>query len=229
MIKNWELFAVPIGCVNSYDRHDVLKELVSKLVQDRPIDKGAQDSADYSGVRNTFNSVEESLFSIHDISPVDTLELAIFESWCTEKLDEFLRDTLQFYSPSGGIVTDCWVNEALEDDAHQKWHMHSNSILSATYYLNYDPSIHEPLTFISPVWQAGTSPTLELNTTVLNKYNSTSFTPEYHEGAFLIWSSHLKHGYHGNKFNKGRMSISMNYLPKTIKSYIYSFDIVPGR
>ena len=224
-----DVFAVPISCAENYPHHETLKATITKLIQDRPINKKSQESADELGIRNTFNSVEESLFSVHGIDPIEELEIALFESWCTEKLDEFLTDTLQFVNPSGGIVTDCWVNEALRDNAHQLWHMHSNSILSATYYLNYDPSRHDPLVFINPIWHAATAPSLDLDTIELNSYNAKRYAPEYNEGDLLMWCSYLNHGFEGKRSNKGRISISMNYMPKTVQSTAYSFDIVPGR
>jgi hypothetical protein len=224
-----DVFVVPIKRAENYPHHETLKATITELIQDRPINKRSQESSDELGIRNTFNSVDESLFSVQDIDPIAALEIELFENWCTAKLDEFLSDTLQFVNPSGGIVTDCWVNEAIRDNAYQDWHIHSNSILSATYYLNYDPSRHEPLTFISPIWQASTTWSLDLDTIEFNKYNAKRYMPEYNEGDLLMWCSYLKHGFGGKRFNKGRISISMNYMPKTIQSTLYSFDILPGR
>ena len=45
------------------------------------------------------------------------------------------------------------------------------------------------------------------------------------EGSIIVWRSHLIHGYTKPNLKPGRMTLSLNALPKTVSNGIYGFSI----
>jgi len=97
--------------------------------------------------------------------------------------------------------------------------------VSATYYVNYIPSIHSALAFSNPFLNVHVEPFMELNTIESTEFNQKDIVCDFiEEGDLVLWTSHLDHGYDINIGN-GRVSISMNFVPSKFKSGPYSFSI----
>lgn len=154
----------------------------------------------------------------------DTLE--IFNLWVTECCNYFVTDIIGYNLESGMTMTNSWLN-ICNEGGFQVPHIHTNSYISGTYYVNIEDK-HAPLNFrhqqVSP---HATSPTISLEKKSIQPtlYNSdATFFPQ--SGQLYLWQSHLSHGYFNNK-KDGRISISMNFLPKKIINGNYGFEISP--
>ena len=119
------------------------------------------------------------------------------------------------------VLRESWINNC-DKGGSQFAHNHGNSILSYTYYINYDfKKGHAPLFFERPNFNS--SPFFSLLS--WTKWTSSrNILFEIMEGDILIWPSYLQHGYFENK-GDSRISISGNALLKEISNSGYSFQI----
>jgi hypothetical protein len=221
------MFAMPLVKDDGFAYHSELKEVIASIIKGREC-----TSEDFylSGIQNYFNSSAQTLF---DLSPEYDI-LVELEQYCLKELNYCMSNVLYKENEDGGIITDSWVNLTSSNRAWQLWHSHANSYLSATYYVNYDKEKHQNLMFDGQP-TADSRQHLLLNDisgledNSLGKYCKRFYTPDINEGDFIMWPSHILHGYgdgHSLRtYEPGRCSISMNYLPQKISSGTYSFKI----
>ena len=68
-----------------------------------------------------------------------------------QNLEKTLSDFILKYICSIGfcceevVITNAWLNCAMANSS-QALHLHSNSFISGTYYINFLPNVHAPLT-----------------------------------------------------------------------------------
>ena len=221
------MFAIPLITDNCFKYHSELKKAISTIVDNREC---TSDYFHLSGIKNYFNDSSQTLF---DLS-YDYDVLKELESYCLQQLNYCLSNVFYKENEDGGVITDSWVNVTSSDRAWQLWHSHANSYLSATYYVNYDKDKHQNLMFDGqPTADSRQHILLNdingLEDSSLGKYCKRFYTPDINEGDLVMWPSHILHGYGDGhspkKYESGRCSISMNYLPKKISSGTYSFYI----
>lgn len=151
-----------------------------------------------------------------------------------KKLEESLRDyCVEYINKSGFIcdqvvITDAWLNRA-GLNAQQHSHLHYNSYLSGTYYINFDSQKHSQIIFYNQrlLNAAIHSPVIEIpvNTNQPTPFNSKEISINCKEGQVLIWKSHLNHGYKKNMVDN-RLTMSFNVMPKVCTDgSTYSFSI----
>ena len=117
-----------------------------------------------------------------------------------------------------------WINANIGGFQHP--HNHGNSLFSATYYIQFDSEAHSGLEFHNP--RAPSSlfkPYLEVNGNEETEHSKHKHLIPVSQGDLLIWPSELMHGYDQKKVAMPRVSMSMNFLPETIKSHVYGFKI----
>lgn len=143
---------------------------------------------------------------------------------------EFLEDSVNHYANNllklntEFFVTLGWINQT-HTNCVMGNHNHGNSYFSGTYYLNYNPIVHEPLAFVKELEFAAQSPYMGIIPQSYNTFNAPGYrVTEAKEGELIAWPSHLLHGHGPNKADD-RISISMNFLPKYITNGIYKFKI----
>lgn len=136
-----------------------------------------------------------------------------FEEWIKQCSIDYINDTLG-YECKSVIVTDCWLNKC-DTDGYQFMHVHSNSYISGTYFVNFIKGKHSHLAFQSRDALPGASckPYIEVPECKQTKYNSGGAIIDHDEGDLLLWESNLVHGYERN-YADNRISISFNILPE---------------
>ncbi len=117
-----------------------------------------------------------------------------------------------------------WINANVGGFQHP--HNHGNSLFSATYYIQFDPKLHSGLEFHNPRSPSSLfKPYLEVNSSKETAYSKHKHLVPVSQGDLLIWPSELMHGYDQKKVAAPRVSMSMNFLPETVKSHVYGFKI----
>lgn len=165
------------------------------------------------------------LFNYADQSLLDTNLFDNFEKWITDCSLDFINLTLG-YKCDKIFITDCWLNKC-DTDGHQFMHVHSNSYISGTYFVNFIRGKHAHLSFQSSdsVPGACVRPYIELPPSTQTKYNSPGAILDHGEGDLLLWESNMVHGYERN-YADDRISISFNVLPEVLSTKgSYSFKV----
>ena len=119
-------------------------------------------------------------------------------------LEEFLRDELFEFCNEAQVTcstTDAWVVRYEKGD-HQTVHNHRGWGFSGIIYVEFDPKVHTPTTFVAP-WQEPRS-----DTTSLAKPQNVK------EGTMFIAPSSCLHFVHPNTSRKRRTIISFDLLPE---------------
>ena len=216
MLGIYPLFPVPIA-KTQYEpkKHVEFKKTVLDFIKDNK--ELETDGIISPELKHFFNSSEQEKGFFDYIPDQD------FKNFLEESAFDFVsgvmgRDVEQM------MITDCWINTCYKN-GFQRYHSHANSYVSATYYVNYIPSIHSALAFSNPFLNVHVEPFMELNTIESTEFNQKDIVCDFiEEGDLVLWTSHLDHGYDINIGN-GRVSISMNFVPSKFKSGPYSFSI----
>jgi len=216
MLGIYPLFPVPIA-KTQYEpkKHVEFKKTVLDFIKDNK--ELEVDGIISPELKHFFNSSEQEKGFFDYIPDQD------FKKFLEESAFDFVsgvmgRDVEQM------MITDCWINTCYKN-GFQRYHSHANSYVSATYYVNYIPSIHSALAFSNPFLNVHVEPFMELNTIESTEFNQKDIVCDFiEEGDLVLWSSHLDHGYDINIGN-GRVSISMNFVPSKFKSGPYTFSI----
>lgn len=206
-----EIFPTPIG-IFQYDKHDyVEKQIEIYLSKNKPTHRGVSDR----------------LFHYENDKGNTILDNYIFKDlkkWILECSSLYSREVLGFNTDEM-IVTDSWINVA-KKGAYQMPHLHVNSFLSATYYINRNNN-HSPILFRNPknVEYNGNKPILLMNIKKNTKFNS-DVRIEPKNGTLVIWESFVVHGYEENP-SDGRIAMSLNIMPRNITNGVYGYEILP--
>ena len=204
--ETFDIFPSPVSVYN-YDKHDQIKEVIYRILSD---------------TKETVNTNSNSLFHYGNDMGESVLyreELEHFKNWVEESCEDYVEKVLGNYLADKMVVTESWINVA-NKGAFQYYHYHTNSIVSGTYYVNFDD--HVPLFFRHPnTFEGHSLPTLEMSKGDTTKYNSDARINVY-EGGLYLWQSNLVHGYPFNP-KDDRISLSINFIPNYITSGKYGF------
>jgi len=215
MLGAYPLFPVPI-VKDKYPKHIELKDKILNFIENN---KDLEvDGIISPELKHFFNSseLEKGFF--------DYIQDENFKEFLLESSYNFVRGVMGYDLEDDLIITDCWINNCYKN-GFQKFHSHGNAFVSATYYVNYIPSIHSALTFLNPFLNVHVEPFFDLNIVEKTQFNQKEIVCDFiEEGDLVLWSSHLDHGYDINIGN-GRVSISMNFIPSKFKSGPYTFSI----
>jgi uncharacterized protein (TIGR02466 family) len=117
-----------------------------------------------------------------------------------------------------------WVNSNL--GGRQNPHVHNNSLISATYYVQIDPKKHVGLDFHNPKTPASLRRAiLEVEPDISTPYSDPFRSAQVEQGDLLIWPSEIMHSYIQPPVDVPRITMSMNFLPEVIQSYVYGFKV----
>lgn len=215
MLNVYPVFSIPIAKI-PYPQHSEFKDKILNFIKENK--ELEVDGITSPELKHFFNSSEQEKGFFDYIKDED------FEKFLKDSSYGFVRGVMGYDVEDDLIVTDCWINTCYKN-GFQRFHSHANSFVSATYYVNYEPSIHSNLTFLNPFSNIHVEPFFELNTIETTAFNQKEIVCDFiEEGDLVIWSSHLDHGYDINIGN-GRVSISMNFVPSKFKSGPYQFTI----
>ena len=113
-------------------------------------------------------------------------------------------------------IANSWINISLPSSS-QGFHSHANSLISGTYYISFDSSIHPSLVLKHPRAQCSFS-AYEDMPFLPTIYNSPLFKPSYSQGDLLLWPSYLEHGFFAN------MNCSDSLTPRVSLSFNINID-----
>ena len=127
------------------------------------------------------------------------------------------------------IINSAWLNNSKKGSTLD-YHFHSNSFVSANYFINFTPGNHSQLTFQNDRVFSGKYP--DYPTFVIPSkdtptiFNAPSIGLEAKEGQIFVWRSHKVHGYSEPNKEDNRLTLSLNSMPKILDNGKYSFSII---
>lgn len=209
------LFPTPVGSYAGFPGQDLFQQQLQAVLNQSEARSNSQDPR----LRHWFDSAGSSVLELQ-------------EPWIQELKDWILKCALDFTVRVQGVqcaglqVMNSWCNSA-DQGASQPPHSHENSLISGTYYVSFEQG-HSPISF----WRPGSlgqpnHPYISL----AHQAERTSFSADEIQispasGTLLLWPSHLLHGHSGNA-RDGRLSLSMNLLPKQLLGSSYGFSLSP--
>ena len=206
-----EIFPIQIGTYNFPCKHKTrLKHLCFDIFDKYKNNKYYSRQNSGSGYLRHYFDREDLVPSLLDYPGFET-----FNSWIKRCSIDYIHNTLGC-NCDNVVIVQCWINDCSKGGS-QPPHNHQNSLISGTYFVNYTPEIHAPLTFDESTIMG--TPYLSLGHTRDRFANI-----EPYEGTLLLWESHIKHGYKSNNTDK-RISISFNVMPETLPG-IYGFKLM---
>jgi len=145
-------------------------------------------------------------------------------------LQKFVLTYIEFlgYECDEIIINSAWLNKS-DEKSTLAYHNHCNSYISANYFINYNPDLHSSLTFRNDRASLGRNqdfPFFKLKKSKKKSiYNSDVINIDANEGQVIVWRSNQSHGYFEPNKANGRMTLSLNSLPRTIDDGLYKFTI----
>ena len=147
-----------------------------------------------------------------------------FRNWCEQQAEYYGKEIKGDYIQETVQVTDSWINVA-DKGGYQHPHYHSNSYLSAVYYVNYDNEKHISTNFTrEESLYFPSMPALQLMRKKYTPYNQDNELI-VNEGELIIFPAQIIHGYNDNKF-QDRVTLSMNMMPTIVTNGDYGWRCV---
>ena len=208
------LFPIPVGSYKGFSKQDEIKESLLDLLSSNEARPNSQDP----NLRHWFDSSVTGVLNLNDSL------LQALKSWVLDCTVDFVQEIEGCHCNEMQVISS-WCNCA-DKGASQAPHRHENSWISGTYYITHEEG-HAPIQFYKSA--ALTQPnsaflSLAKKTTTLFNTDTIQISPS--SGTLLLWPSHLLHGYSGNA-KDGRLSLSMNLLPKNLIGSSYSLSLAP--
>ena len=191
------------------DAHLNYKRSIIGLI-DRMDDSDFRVTSRSSEIKHLFKGPSRSVFR-------ETGDFGELEETILEGNQAYL--SLCGYKQEDCFISEAWINFG-ERKSKQILHNHSNSLISGTYYVNFNNN-HGGICFeydrnLSRTGSNGPFLTLQLDDESKSVFLRDSvFQPE--EGAILYWQSHMNH-YTISSEQGGRVTLSFNLLPKRFAS-----------
>ena len=208
------LFPTPVGSYKGFSKQNEIKESLLDLLSSNEARPNTQDP----NLRHWFDSSVKGVLDLEDSL------LQALKSWVLHCAVDFVQE-IEGCRCNEMQVISSWCNCA-DKGASQAPHRHENSWISGTYYIAHEEG-HAPIQF----WKSAalTQPnsaffSLARKTPTVFNTDVIQISPS--SGTLLLWPSHLLHGYSKN-LKDGRLSLSMNLLPKNLIGTSYSLSVTP--
>jgi len=170
------------------------------------------------------NPRSHSLTHIDHYSVVQDDRFSRFRTWVENCAEDFMSNVMGYYLPETMQVTDSWIN-ICNEGGYQSPHFHSNSVISALYYVNFDPEKHSHTYFGRP--RLGMSypqyNALQIPYHKETRYNQFDCVTGA-EGRLFLWESHMIHGFKVNN-HPNRITVAMNLMPTVISNGDYGWRV----
>ena len=161
----------------------------------------------------------------HGQNILNSTHLLELSSFILDSSRHFLINT--FGITNELFISNSWLNIS-SSATGQAFHSHANSLISGTFYVAFDPSIHPSLVLRHPRSQCSFSSYEDLSI-VPTAFNSPFFKPSYSEGDLLLWPSYLEHGFfpciETDNSSPSRVSLSFNVNIKRTLLHSYSLSL----
>ena len=208
------LFPTPVGSYKGFSKQNEIKESLLDLLSSNEARPNTQDP----NLRHWFDSSVKGVLDLEDSL------LQALKSWVLHCAVDFVQEIEGCHCNEMQVISS-WCNCA-DKGASQAPHRHENSWISGTYYIAHEEG-HAPIQF----WKSAalTQPnsaffSLARKTPTVFNTDVIQISPS--SGTLLLWPSHLLHGYSEN-LKDGRLSLSMNLLPKNLIGTSYSLSVTP--
>ncbi len=205
-----DLFPIAAAKYKRVD-HEQIKQSFIKVLESYPKDKV------YSDGENLLHFFNDGNFDPRQYQGLETLM-----DWILECVSDYAERFLGIQNRKF-VDLNVWINS--NKGGTQAPHVHNNSFLSATYYIQLNKT-HSGLNFYNP----RSSASLRRSTIDIEPDTQTAYTTPYQslqvdQGDLLIWPSELLHGYVQPEVDIPRVTMSMNFLPEIVNSKLYGFKI----
>ena len=205
----------PIGVFKlPLEKHLKYKQIIHNIFMEAPDDLRQKFPAEpytnhicNSSFQNVFNSFSQLKELESDIQKflIKYINVIGFEA------DEF-------------IINSAWLNCA-DKGSNLHFHHHGNSYISANYFVDFNPKTHSQLSFLNDRELSGKYPGFpyfEIKKSIKNTiYNTSPLRINCVEGQILFWRSHNIHGYSESNKADGRITLSLNSIPKVLDNGKY--------
>ena len=193
--------------------HDKVKENILTEIEEQKLNQ------------LSYNTNSRALSHIGHYSVLQNdVKFGRFRNWCEQQAEYYGKEIKGDYIQETVQVTDSWINVA-DKGGYQHPHYHSNSYLSAVYYVNYDNEKHISTNFTrEESLYFPSMPALQL---MRKKYTPHNQDNELivNEGELIIFPAQIIHGYNDNQF-QDRVTLSMNMMPTIVTNGDYGWRCV---
>jgi len=191
------------------DDHKALRQQILTIVNNCPEDNK--------------EDTEEGFIHYYNAGNFPTGELPEFMSWVRSCVSDYAERFLGI-SQREFVDLNVWVNS--NSGGRQNPHVHNNSLISATYYVQIDPEKHVGLDFHNPRTPASLRKAMiEIEPDISTPYSDPFRSAQVEQGDLVIWPSEIMHGYIQPPVDVPRITMSMNFLPEVVQSKLYGFKI----
>ena len=183
---------------------------------------GVIPNKEEKSVLSKFQGVKSGLGNIQSDQPIfETKGLERISDAIKKHIEHYFYEIMHVNRDVKIYMTDNWLNYTTKGQEH-KMHTHTNSILSAVYYLQVKDSV-PCLTFNR---QQPKFP-LEFAQTKYTESNSDEWTVEVSEGDIVVFPSNVYHHVKPNFSDTPRMSIAVNtFIKGPIGSSLTGIDAI---
>jgi len=210
IVKNqcYGMFPQILG-LYEYEKKEEFKKEVLKIIEHY---KGSKEEyvEHENGLTHYFNFANSKIFE------TEVVDLKPFYNFLMDSVNDYSEECLyRVEDCKGYVITDCWINVGSQN-SYQQPHNHANSLLQPYLVLQKRDKYNSP-------------------------NNDFYVCDIYDEGDLLIWQSGLHHAYspclgsgddegetENDKGYHGRISISMNFVPKYLSQGPYSLVVSNG-
>lgn len=153
----------------------------------------------FSGVASSLGNIQSDHSTILENPVLSNLKCEI-----QKHLDFYFRNIMKISKSSEIYITDSWINYTTKNSEH-RMHTHTNSILSAVYFLQVNNSVPF-LTFTKkdPYFP------LDFTSDEYNIYNSSEWNLEVGDGDIVVFPSNVWHYVRQNLSDTPRVTLALN-------------------
>jgi uncharacterized protein (TIGR02466 family) len=157
----------------------------------------------FSGVASSLGNIQSDYSTVLENPALIRLKTEI-----QKHLDFYFRNIMKISETSDIYITDSWINYTTKNSEH-RMHTHTNSILSAVYFLKVKDSVPF-LTFTKkdPYFP------LDFASTEYNMYNSSEWNLEVTDGDIVVFPSNVWHHVKTNLSDTPRVTLALNSFVK---------------
>jgi uncharacterized protein (TIGR02466 family) len=203
-----DLFPIAVAKYR-WEDHDNIREQILDIVDQCPT-----DNKEYT---------EEGFLHYYNTGNFPTEEIPEFMTWVRSCVSEYAEKFLGI-SQREFVDLNVWVNSNL--GGRQNPHVHNNSLISVTYYVQIDSSKHVGLNFHNPRTPASLRKAMiEVDPDISTPYVDPYRPAQVEQGDLLIWPSEIMHSYIQPPVDVPRITMSMNFLPAIVQGGNYKFKV----
>jgi uncharacterized protein (TIGR02466 family) len=206
---HFDLFPTPVAKYHNTDS-DALRTAVLEIISNTPKDKMSTGAGNINHYYNEGDLIE------HNPTLLDLM------SWVKKCVADYAE---KFFGVTGVDFIDLnvWINS--NSGGVQPGHIHNNSYISATYYVQIDPTKHVGLEFYNPKSIIPRAPLIDVSASFETFYTTNSHMMAVEQGDLLVWPSEVLHGYTQPPVDEPRITLSINFMPSVVKSNLYGFKV----